>query len=72
MVHILIVGLMNIAVILCISKLDANTCRLVDPFVQPFKLTAKYMQFEFKGCEYLAIQMESDLGKVTDCAVQAI
>ncbi|EGR0247583.1 NAD(P)H-dependent oxidoreductase [Vibrio parahaemolyticus] len=41
-------------------------------FVQPFELTAKYMQLEFKGCEYLAIQTESDLGKVTSSAAQAI
>ncbi|EHK6028840.1 MULTISPECIES: flavodoxin family protein [Vibrio] len=45
---------------------------LPDCFVQPFELTAKYMQLEFKGCEYLAIQTESDLGKVTVSAAQAI
>ncbi|EHW0642977.1 NAD(P)H-dependent oxidoreductase [Vibrio parahaemolyticus] len=45
---------------------------LPDCFVQPFELTAKYMQLEFKGCEYLAIQTESDLGKVTISAAQAI
>ncbi|HCE2144212.1 flavodoxin family protein [Vibrio parahaemolyticus] len=45
---------------------------LPDCFVQPFELTAKYMQLEFKGCEYLAIQTESDLGKVTVIAAQAI
>ncbi|MBO0203518.1 NAD(P)H-dependent oxidoreductase [Vibrio sp. Vb1166] len=45
---------------------------LPDCFVQPFELTAKYMQLEFKGCEYLAIQTESDLGKVTLSAAQAI
>ncbi|HHX8566559.1 NAD(P)H-dependent oxidoreductase [Vibrio sp. RM-44-3] len=45
---------------------------LPDCFVQPFELTAKYMQLEFKGCEYLAIQTESDLGKVTASAAQAI
>ncbi|MBE3879870.1 NAD(P)H-dependent oxidoreductase [Vibrio parahaemolyticus] len=45
---------------------------LPDCFVQPFELTAKYMQLEFKGCEYLAIQTESDLGKVTFSAAQAI
>ena len=45
---------------------------LPDCFVQPFELTAKYMQLEFKGCEYLAVQTESDLGKVTVIAAQAI
>ncbi|EHZ2647694.1 flavodoxin family protein [Vibrio parahaemolyticus] len=45
---------------------------LPDCFVQPFELTAKYMQLEFKGCEYLAIQTESDLGKVAVSAAQAI
>ncbi|MDF4588277.1 NAD(P)H-dependent oxidoreductase [Vibrio parahaemolyticus] len=45
---------------------------LPDCFVQLFELTAKYMQLEFKGCEYLAIQTESDLGKVTVSAAQAI
>ncbi|HCE3231919.1 NAD(P)H-dependent oxidoreductase [Vibrio parahaemolyticus] len=45
---------------------------LPDCFVQPFELTAKYMQLEFKGCEYLAIQTESDLGKVIISAAQAI
>lgn len=45
---------------------------LPDCFVQPFELTAKYMQLEFKGCEYLAIQTESDLGEVTVSAAQAI
>ncbi|EGR2784104.1 NAD(P)H-dependent oxidoreductase [Vibrio parahaemolyticus] len=45
---------------------------LPDCFVQPFELTAKYMQLEFKGCEYLAIQTESDLGKVTVSAALAI
>ncbi|ENQ8064263.1 NAD(P)H-dependent oxidoreductase [Vibrio parahaemolyticus] len=45
---------------------------LPDCFVQPFELTAKYMQLEFKGCEYLAIQTESDLGKVTVSTAQAI
>ncbi len=45
---------------------------LPDCFVQPFELTAKYMQLEFKGCEYLAIQTESDLGKVTVSAAQVI
>ncbi|HCE3663518.1 TPA: NAD(P)H-dependent oxidoreductase [Vibrio parahaemolyticus] len=44
---------------------------LPDCFVQPFELTAKYMQLEFKGCEYLAVQTESDLGKVTVIAAQA-
>ncbi|EGQ7919559.1 NAD(P)H-dependent oxidoreductase [Vibrio parahaemolyticus] len=41
-------------------------------FVQPFELTASYMQLEFKGCDYLAVQSESDLGKVTSSAAQAI
>ncbi|MCW8349379.1 NAD(P)H-dependent oxidoreductase [Vibrio sp. ZSDZ65] len=45
---------------------------LPDCFVQPFKLTANYMQFEFKGCEYLAVQNESDLSKVNKCAAQAV
>ncbi|WP_282178295.1 flavodoxin family protein [Vibrio nereis] len=45
---------------------------LPDCFVQPFELTAKYMQLEFQGCEYLAIQTESDLGKVTVSGAQAI
>ncbi|MFW1086153.1 flavodoxin family protein [Vibrio parahaemolyticus] len=45
---------------------------LPDCFVQPFELTAKYMQLEFKGYEYLAIQTESDLSKVTVSAAQAI
>ncbi len=46
--------------------------KLPDCFVEPFELTAKYMQLEFKGCEYLAIQTESDLGKVSDSAAQAL
>ncbi|EHH2514752.1 flavodoxin family protein [Vibrio parahaemolyticus] len=46
--------------------------KLPDCFVEPFELTAKYMQLEFKGCEYLAIQTESDLGKASDSAVQAL
>ncbi|RBW66119.1 FMN reductase [Vibrionales bacterium C3R12] len=45
---------------------------LPECFVQPFKLTAKYMQLEFKGCEYLAIQTESDLAKIKNSAAQAI
>ncbi|WP_373943500.1 NAD(P)H-dependent oxidoreductase [Vibrio chagasii] len=45
---------------------------LPDCFIQPFKLTANYMQFEFKGCEYLAIQSESDLGKVANSAVRLV
>ncbi|MCR9717732.1 NAD(P)H-dependent oxidoreductase [Vibrio parahaemolyticus] len=48
-------------------NLDLPAC-----FVQPFELTASYMQLEFKGCEYLAVQSESDLGKVTSSAAQAI
>ncbi|ELC9718944.1 NAD(P)H-dependent oxidoreductase [Vibrio vulnificus] len=46
--------------------------KLPDCFVEPFKLTAKYMQLEFKGCEYLAVQTESDLGKVANNAAQAL
>ncbi|HHX8265685.1 TPA: flavodoxin family protein [Vibrio diabolicus] len=45
---------------------------LPDCFVQPFELTADYMQLDFKGCEYLAIQSESDLGKVANSAVQLV
>ncbi|MFA0116007.1 flavodoxin family protein [Vibrio sp. 10N.261.46.E11] len=41
-------------------------------FVEPFELTANYMQLEFKGCEYLAIQTEIDLAKITNSAAQAI
>ncbi|WP_447400189.1 flavodoxin family protein [Vibrio harveyi] len=45
---------------------------LPDCFVQPFELTANYMELEFKGCEYLAIQTESDLGKVPSSVVQLV
>ncbi|WP_159737930.1 flavodoxin family protein [Vibrio atypicus] len=45
---------------------------LPDCFVQPFELTANYMQLEFKGCEYLAVQSESDLGKVANSVVQLV
>ncbi len=45
---------------------------LPDCFVKPFELTANYMQLRFKGCEYLAIQTESDLDKVAISAAQAI
>ena len=48
-------------------NIELSTC-----FIQPFELTANYMQLEFKGCEYLAIQEESDLGKVYKSAAQAI
>ena len=48
-------------------NIELSTC-----FIQPFELTANYMQLEFKGCEYLAIQEESDLGKIYKSAAQAI
>lgn len=44
---------------------------LPECFVKPFEMTANYMHLDFKGCEYLPIQTESDLSKVTHCAVQA-
>lgn len=34
---------------------------LPDCFVEPFVLTAKYMQLEFKGWTYAAIQKQTDL-----------
>lgn len=45
---------------------------LPECFVQPFQLTANYMQLDFKGCEYLAVQSESDLSKVSEVAAQAV
>ncbi|MCG6451534.1 flavodoxin family protein [Vibrio parahaemolyticus] len=44
---------------------------LPECFVQPFEMTANYMHLDFKGCEYLSIQTESDLSKVAHCAAQA-
>ncbi|MEH0739964.1 NAD(P)H-dependent oxidoreductase [Vibrio cholerae] len=41
-------------------------------FVEPFELTANYMRLEFKGCEYVAIQTELDLGKLTESAARAV
>jgi len=41
-------------------------------FVQPFEMTAKYMELFFKGCEYLSVQSEVNydlLAKVAENAV---
>jgi len=41
-------------------------------FVQPFELTAEYLELNFKGCEYLSVQSEVDydlLAKVAENAV---
>ncbi|ELI0612377.1 flavodoxin family protein [Vibrio vulnificus] len=45
---------------------------LPDCFVQPFELTANYMQLDFKGCEYVSIQTEPDLDKIKVSAAQAL
>ncbi|USD31310.1 MULTISPECIES: flavodoxin family protein [Vibrio] len=36
---------------------------LPDCFIEPFKLTARYMQLEFRGFAYLPVSEEGDLGR---------
>jgi multimeric flavodoxin WrbA len=43
-----------------------------DCFIQPFALTANYMDLIFKGCEYVSIQSEVDSDSVTNAAERAV
>ena len=41
-------------------------------FIQPFELTANYMDLTFKGCEYVSIQSEVDSHSITKAADSAM
>jgi multimeric flavodoxin WrbA len=43
-----------------------------DCFIQPFELTANYMDLTFKGCEYVSIQSEIDSVSITKAAERAV
>lgn len=50
--------------------LDCPNC-----FIQPFELTANYMDLAFKGCEYVSIQSEVNsmsIAKAADRAVKSV